>query len=402
MAGGVSENIKAHAILLAARGCVSDALALIQSGIEAHSLDESQAWNLLGYVARLPQAQLPSDHQIFGIFQDSVISSLHFRPLTDHAQAREAFRQAVRWIEIETSSQCNRHCSYCPNNTFDRRSANDFLDLALYSRIVRDLSEIGYDGRMSFVGNNEFFMHRENRQYVELARTSLPRAVLKLYTNGDFLEKADLAWASSIDVGLIHVALHAAPTRPYDDGEALRRAHLFQQQTGLSLQLVDFVQGHKLTFIARCGRTKVFVRAQNMQESGHNWNGLVKSRGIATREATDPCSYPLRQFVVSHDGDLLLCCMTFKERIPENDASGARVGDLAAYPSIFAAYASPRMAAWRRAVFRTAAKSAPCVTCPGLDGEEAKAASVADQVHELLALWEHRAAPTASILAGTT
>lgn len=399
---GTDTMTAAQATLLAVRGCVADAAQLIQAGVERGSLTQDQASNLLGSVARFPQAQLPPDHQVFGIVKDSVITSLHFQPQDDRGQAREAFRQAVRWIEIETSSQCNRHCDYCPNCTVERRRSNDFLDFGLYGRTIAELAEIDYDGTISFVGNNEFFLHEENRAYVDAARGVLPRAVLKLYSNGDFLGKADLAWAASAGVDLIHVTLHTAPGKAYDDSEALRRIWLFQKQTGLQLQLLEFVKDGKLAFIAQCGRTKVFVKAQNMQQFGHNWNGLVACGGAAARLPADPCSYPLRQFIVTHDGDLLLCCMMFKERTAENDRSGAMIGNLAAYSSVFAAYASPRMAIWRRAIFSTAAKPAPCATCPGFEPDEAKAAPLADQVHAVLALREQQTAQVIPISAEAT
>ena len=143
--------------------------------------------------------------------------------MTRREHAREAFRQAVRWIEVETSSQCNRRCPYCPTSSADRLKTNDFLDFGIYRQMVSELAEIGYDGVLGFVGNSEFFMHRENRRYVEAAHQACPRALIKLYSNGDYLSPDDIAWAMSAGIRFIHVTLHSAPTKRYDDSDAMRR-----------------------------------------------------------------------------------------------------------------------------------------------------------------------------------
>jgi hypothetical protein len=102
-----------HISLLARRGCTAMAAVLNDTALEQRWIDRTTHQGFQSQIAALPQV----DHQVFGIFLDSVITNLHFVPITDRTLAREAFRQAVRWIEIETSSQCNRRCAYCPNSS---------------------------------------------------------------------------------------------------------------------------------------------------------------------------------------------------------------------------------------------------------------------------------------------
>lgn len=217
-------------MLLARRGCVDAAVNLNDYAVRQSWVDYAAQSKFKSQLTGFRKGQLPAGHRVFGTFLDSVISSLHFEPQTNRVFAREAFRQAVRWIEIETSSQCNRRCSYCPNSKFDRISSNGFLDMAIHQKMMRDLAEIDYDGDMKFVGNNEFFMHRENRAYIEYARAQLPNAKITLFSNGDYLKKEDLEWCSSVRVGLLIVTLHTAPKKQYDDVEVMRRVFQFQQQ----------------------------------------------------------------------------------------------------------------------------------------------------------------------------
>jgi Iron-sulfur cluster-binding domain len=374
--------IDRQAVLLASRGCVREANTLIATGLAGGMIDSGAAAALGRQISAYPAGQLPPDHRVFGILQDSIVGSLHVTPVTRRDHAREAFRQGVRWIEIETSSQCNRRCAYCPNSRADRITSNDFLDADVFNRLVSDLAEIDYDGSLNFVGNNEFFMHRDNRGYVEAAHRAVPRAPIKLYSNGDYMRADDLHWAAGNGVRLIHVTLHAGPTKSYDDTDALRRVLLFQKQLGMAMQLQDFSKGQRLQFTARYGALTLFVKAQDMTQLGHDWNGLVTGGGRTARVATDPCSYPIRQFIVSHDGDVLMCCMAFKERTQINSNTGATVSNLADHDSIFQAYTSAGMTAWRLAAFNAKAKSGPCGTCPGFDPREAEAAPLARYMTE--------------------
>lgn len=370
--------------LLARRGCTGAAAMVNDFALQQKWVDQATYRNLQLHIAGLPRGHLPDDHRVFGIFLDSVISSLHFKPITDRLNAREAFRQAVRWIEIETSSQCNRRCGYCPNSKFDRISRNDFLDMDIYRRMILDMAEIDYDGDIKFVGNNEFFMHPQNRAYVEFARTHLPNAKMTLFSNGDYLKREDLEWAAANGVKWLIVTLHPGSTKHYDDAEVLRRAWLFQQQIGLPMQLHHFQRGVNLSFVFRLGDMIGSAGLTDLDALGHNWTGLLPGKESHVR--SDPCTYPIRQFVVNHRGDIFMCCIAFKDRSPENDKMGAITGNLKSYDSAFQAYTSEGLVAWRRSLFDTQVKADPCRTCTGhADYVEANARPLADFTSQQLA-----------------
>lgn len=93
------------------------------------------------------------------------------------------------FVEIETTTYCNRRCSYCPNSIYDRGSrANEvYMETELFRKIVTDL------------GSNYFCMQFSPHRYgepladprmpdlLEFAREAMPLARIALYTNGDFL-----------------------------------------------------------------------------------------------------------------------------------------------------------------------------------------------------------------------
>jgi GTP 3',8-cyclase len=96
----------------------------------------------------------------------------------------------VNWpsvVEIEVGVRCNRTCVYCPNGTLGLTSEPSFMSVDLYERIISQLSDISFSGRLSFHFYNEPLMRNDLEILVAIARAALPLAHLVLYTNGDLL-----------------------------------------------------------------------------------------------------------------------------------------------------------------------------------------------------------------------
>ena len=49
-------------------------------------------------------------------------------------------------ISIETTTYCNRRCSYCPNSTFDRgeKKNEKLMEVWLFKKIIDELRDIKY------------------------------------------------------------------------------------------------------------------------------------------------------------------------------------------------------------------------------------------------------------------
>lgn len=113
-----------------------------------------------------------------------------------------------RWpsvVEIEVNSRCNRSCSYCPNGLPDRPALQNFMSIPLYERIITELAEINYCGRLSFHFFNEPLLRKDLASLIATARTQLPLAFIVLYTNGDLLDDAryDSLLAAGVDQFLV-------------------------------------------------------------------------------------------------------------------------------------------------------------------------------------------------------
>lgn len=90
-------------------------------------------------------------------------------------------------VEIETSSKCNRKCSYCPNSVVDR---GDFLmDKRLFQKIIKELKKLEFDGIIRPHFYNEPTLDKRLPELILYAKKQLPKTQIHLYTNGDFLTK---------------------------------------------------------------------------------------------------------------------------------------------------------------------------------------------------------------------
>lgn len=318
-------------------------------------------------------------HQLYGnaigFDSNTVLSSLQFRRLTNRKDKLAAFKHAVSKIEIETSTQCNRNCTYCPNSKpgFEhRRTSNAFMDLEMFEQLLADLEEIDYDRTISLVGMNEFFMHEENFEYLERIKRALPKCRIQIYSNGDYLTRAYLERAERAGVDLIVISFHLQSGKAYNTEDVVDRAGKFMKRTGMPLSMTDYQKGKKLHFQAILGRLRILAGLVNWDTDGHSWGGVVDAAGKTVAEAGTPCQSPVSILCLSAEGDFTLCCAVPRERTPENEAHGAVLGNLKDFPSIFDAYASDAMLYWRQHAFSTRKIPELCQGCAWRNAEANK------------------------------
>jgi radical SAM protein with 4Fe4S-binding SPASM domain len=88
--------------------------------------------------------------------------------------------------EVEIHSFCNRRCSFCPNAQYER--PYEELNKEAYLNLVKDLSNTGFEGAVSFSRYNEPLADIPLlTEYVSLGKHYLPNCVFVTNTNGDFL-----------------------------------------------------------------------------------------------------------------------------------------------------------------------------------------------------------------------
>jgi len=307
------------------------------------------------------QAKL-APHRPVGCLENGIVlSSLHFATQLTDEQKRAAFKCSVRKIDIETSTQCNRKCTYCSNSLNDRRSFNKYMPDAMFERLVTELASIDYCGQLSFVGHNEPLMHAEDIvRRVSFARPRLPNARIAVFSNSDYLNPEILKALEDCGVDDLNLTVHTAPGKIYDECAALQRMFDLARKLGLKPAIEEFLKKIKVHVALAGSKMDVTIRSADMQRVGHNQGGGVPGAGLQVKDRTAPCSESLFGFIIGHTGNVHPCSLVVAD-IPQH--AHCVMGNLGE-ASIFDVYTGEKFIAWRRQLLTEGAKCAPCSACP--------------------------------------
>ncbi len=208
-------------------------------------------------------------------------------------------------VEIETINKCNGRCTFCPVNAGVDSRVEAIMEDDLFSKLVGELGDIGYSGRIGLSSNNEPFLDKNIIERIAHARASCPRARLYLYTNGTLLnlDKALSALRAGLDILVI------------DD---------YSDDLVMSKNTARILQGLNRPEHAReAWQVEVFVRKRT--ESLRNRAGRAPNKSCQTSQvfklyASAGCVSPFKQLVIRPTGHVSLCC---------NDALGeVTLGDV--------------------------------------------------------------------------
>ena len=94
-------------------------------------------------------------------------------------------------IELNIVGACTRKCGFCPVS--DKKFYESIgdkgkqLDLISYKKILTDISELNYEGLITFCGFSEPLLHRKIVEIIRMTRRMLPLSVIEIISNGDLL-----------------------------------------------------------------------------------------------------------------------------------------------------------------------------------------------------------------------
>lgn len=286
------------------------------------------------------------------------VSTQHFDRTISPEDARRLFKVSVTQVEIETFTYCNRACWFCPNSRIDRRSANTFMDEALYLRILSDLASIGYDGVVTYSRYNEPLADRVILTRLRQARAALPKACLSTHTNGDYLTRAYLDELREAGLNRLRVQVYLGNDDRFSDTRMLTRMSRRLNDLGLPYEFVLAAAGVRYMAAVRYEGMEVTFDARNFDAMGVDRGQLVTLAQPYTREA--PCLVVFQHLYIDHDGSIVPCCNIRSDEPSHRDYV---VGTLRDGRSLFEAYANGPLADWRRGLLTYGPKRKPCDTC---------------------------------------
>ncbi len=211
------------------------------------------------------------------------------------AGIRNPFNKMFKVIEFETTSYCNRKCSYCPNVDFERFGDDDsfFMKDEVFVTLINQLAELKFNGLISPHLYGEPMSDHRMLDWSAKIKNKLPNSKLKIVTNGDFLNEKNFKDYLNAGVDIFYISKHSKllkkPCRDLLqnlDKEVFKKHILVQDFFG------DFYENQKM-FTNRGGSIGL--------DEGNN------------KKAPVNCSYATYP-VINTFGDLILCCQDFHNK----------------------------------------------------------------------------------------
>lgn len=295
--------------------------------------------------------------QVQGLAEEARAAYARVRSL----KARDAFNACVSSIALETFSYCNRRCSYCPNATHDRLSDNKVMEPAVFDKILRNLGEIDYKGTICFNGYNEPLSDPVILEHIAETRRRVPRAILHLSTNGDYLDRAYLEKLHAAGLNRFYISIHLKPNETYTDSKTLRRIEMMEKALMIRPTIVDYKYQESITLTFPFRDMLIEMRGIDWHRYGTDRGGLVEGNGLAMpKPRKAACYLPLTMFTIQFNGNVTPCCQVIGD-VPEHQKYV--IGNIKDHETIFDLYASEQLSGWRRHLNSLEPKMTPCDTC---------------------------------------
>lgn len=187
-------------------------------------------------------------------------------------------------VEIEVINRCNGECPFCPVNRHDDPRKMKKMDEALFKKVIDELGEMNYSGRLALHSNNEPFLDNRIIEFAKYAREHVPKAFVYMYTNGTLL---------TLDKFMeIIPYLDKIIIDNYDDELKLHKN---------AQDILYYCQGNKI--LSR----KVDIAVRKVHEILSTRGGQSPNNGKKKTLAMS-CVLPYRQMVIRPDGKISLCC----------------------------------------------------------------------------------------------
>ncbi len=213
------------------------------------------------------------------------------------------------FIELETSTFCNRSCTWCPNSVYTNRSKIQRLILPdLFIEIIKDLKNVAYSGEIALHNFNEPLLDPKLFKNIETIRKLLPRSKIIIFTNGDFLDKIYCEKLSEEGVSLIKVTLQdAIDSKNYKDilNGCVKKLGIDEE----NMKNISDRLGEKFEVTFNNMKIIYYIPHRNMLTSRGGTVPIMKK--IINNSSL--CFLPFSSSAISYEGNIKICCEIYSE-----------------------------------------------------------------------------------------
>lgn len=206
-------------------------------------------------------------------------------------------------VEIETTTICNRKCIYCPNSKISRPQTS--MEEAIFKKIIDSLAEIGFSGRISPHFYGEPLMDERLPELIKYTRGKLPKAHIKLFTNGDLLTVGKYKELCDTGINVFRVSQHSLiPSKIIK--ETLKYA---KENKGAKIEYVNYYSEYY---------------------ENKNKNNILMNRGGLINIQTEHKStcFFVNQLTFDYAGNAVLCCNDYLSSVKFGNIQTSSVRDI--------------------------------------------------------------------------
>lgn len=96
----------------------------------------------------------------------------------------------LRTVEINAIDICNRACSFCPRSDERYTNKKTTISLEIIQKIAKDLNDINFNGRISFVGFGEPLLYKKLPEAINIIKNTTKLVKwIEIVTNADYLNQ---------------------------------------------------------------------------------------------------------------------------------------------------------------------------------------------------------------------
>lgn len=187
-------------------------------------------------------------------------------------------------ICVETHNTCNRTCWFCKFDTANEREPKSLMSWELIEKIVSNLKELKFDGRLSWYRINEPLIDKRIFKILSFSKSHLPEVYLSLVTNGDLLTPEKVAQLFDSGLDCLGISIYDEGTRIKCQGSEYKRCILIDRRPKQEPFFVD----------NRGGNVR---REEKLDNSNPKVNIF-----------TSNCLRPSTMVNIVSNGDVVLCC----------------------------------------------------------------------------------------------
>ncbi len=248
------------------------------------------------------------------------------------------FDSLPQYVEIETSSLCNRSCQWCPNHYLTRSREQKNMEWDLFKKVIGELECVDYSGKIALHNYNEPLLNERLLLELEYVKKHLPASKPRIYTNGDLLSSSVFLRLMEIPLLYLRITLY----QPLDQGFEEDYIKRWLAQRNISMYDWQFGQ-HRNGFGAHLELNQAQVQIVVPDITLFNYRG----GSVPVNEDYDrknPCYMTVHSASVDFNGNFKMCCNV----VPELSQHQRYVVGNVSKRSILSLWFDERMQEWRQ------------------------------------------------------